>query len=70
MKNQVIKKNSLFKDGTEQEKSGRGQTSGMRQLCKLDTAQPFHRDSCDILTKNNILLVPNLYNNYSGLVKL
>ena len=22
--------------------------------------QPFHRDSCDILTKNNILLVPNL----------
>ena len=32
--------------------------------------QPFHRDSCDILTKNNILLVPNLYNNYSGLVKL
>ena len=30
----------------------------------------FHRDSCDILTKNNILLVPNLYNNYSGLVKL
>ena len=25
--------------------------------------------SCDILTKNNILLVPNLYNNYSGLVK-
>ena len=32
--------------------------------------QPFHRDSCDILTENNILLVPNLYNNYSGLVKL
>ena len=31
--------------------------------------QPFHRDSCDILTKNNSLLVPNLYNNYSGLVK-
>ena len=32
--------------------------------------QPFHRDSCDILTKNNILLVTNLHNNYSGLVKL
>ena len=32
--------------------------------------QPFHRDSCDIVSKNNILLVPNLYNNYSGLVKL
>ncbi len=28
-----------MKDGTEQEKSGRGQTSGMRQLCKLDTAR-------------------------------
>ena len=36
----------------------------------LLAAQPFHRDSCDILTENNILLVPNLYNNYSGLVKL
>ena len=34
------------------------------------TDQPFHRDSCDILTKNNSLLVPNLYNNYSGLMKL
>ena len=33
--------------------------------------QPFHRDSCDILTKNNILiLLLQLYNNYSGLVKL
>ena len=32
--------------------------------------QPFHRDLCDILTKNNILLVPNLYNNYSGPMKL
>ena len=28
-------------------------------------SQPFDRDSCDILTKNNVLL-PNLYNNYSG----
>ena len=37
---------------------------------KLLLEQPFPRDSCDILTKNNILLVPNLYNNYSGLVKL
>ncbi len=35
-----------------------------------DHYQPFHRDSCDILTKNNSLLVPNLYSNYSGLVKL
>ena len=38
--------------------------------CVGYTYQPFHRDSCDILTKNIILLVPNLYNNYSGLVKL
>ena len=33
-------------------------------------SQPFQHDSCDILTKNNIILVPNLYNNYSGLVNL
>ena len=38
--------------------------------CAKSAYQPFHRDSCDILTKNYILLVPNLYNNYSGLVKL
>ena len=37
---------------------------------EVNATQPFHRDSCDILTKNNSLLVPNLYNNYSGLVKL
>ena len=30
------------------------------------TLQPFHRDSCDILTKNNILLVPNLYRGGGG----
>ena len=41
-----------------------------RSTSNTPSYQPFHHDSCDILTKNNILLVPNLYNNYSGLVKL
>ena len=47
-----------------------GEISTKVQESRLKWYQPFHRDSCDILTKNNILLVPNLYNNYSGLVKL
>ena len=31
------------------------------------TFQPFHRDSCDILTKNNIRNLHKFYNIYSGL---
>ena len=36
----------------------------------IQASWPFHCDSCDILTNNNILSVPNLYNNYSGPEKL
>ena len=34
------------------------------------TVQPFHHDSCDILTKNKVWKLHKFYINYSGLVKL